>query len=100
MNPDPDFPDRPDHPDFWKLSAAVCANDAEADAGIPTVDIIAAVVDPASLKYMMDQRVGRANQLLPGGAEPTTTWLDGFMAGVRYAEQNVPQDGNRRQGVK
>lgn len=100
MNPDPNFPDRPDHPDFWRLSAAVCGNDAEADNGKAVGDIIAEVIDPASLYYMLKQRVMRANAMLPGGAEPGVEWLDGFMAGVRYAEASTAQDGNRRQGVK
>lgn len=54
---DPRFPDRPTHPHFWKLSAAANKHDGEvAEGGRPVEDVIADVIDPDSLLYMLQQR--------------------------------------------
>lgn len=80
----PEFPHRPDHPDFWLLSQGCIDQDAQADAGQGFEDMIGRYVDPASLHYVATQRAIRiaANPAqLPLVAG---TWLDGFLQGVRF----------------
>lgn len=81
------FPDRPQHPDFWKLVEVVNHLDGEAgEGGRSADDIIRDDIDEASLVYMAQQRAMRGRMI--GGANVvgmTTCWIDGFLAGVRFA---------------
>lgn len=111
---DPQFPDRPDHPDFWRLSAAV----QEADRLSETEGFgVAMQVDARSAGYMAGQRWLRAKNQLSNeeigleGEEAerdraVILWLDGMTAGVRFQQLRdgtAPEggtasiDGNRRQ---
>lgn len=57
---DPRFPDRPQHPDFWRLSEAVLYLDGEADEGGRDIaTITAGLVDPESLSYLCTVRAER-----------------------------------------
>jgi hypothetical protein len=82
--PDPDFPDRPDHPDFWLLARAVQDLDAQPGAGQPTLDIVARYVNPESAVYMAMQRALRALALpgAPGRERTAAVWLDGLLTGM------------------
>lgn len=93
MEPDPRFPDRPTHPDFAKLSAVICAQDARSEqAGFDLLADLATVVDPESLRYLAQQRVDRLAVAL-GEWTPTTraalssVFMDGFMTGARYQKE-------------
>lgn len=109
--PDPNFPDRPQHPDLWKMSEAVIALDALVDNG-STVEEVgdAHDIDFDSVTYMATQRAARASaqfQTPPSEAmrkaQFAANWIDGFMAGlhVGHAKEVEKQiDGNRRQGGK
>ena len=103
--PDPQFPNRPQHVDFWRMAAAVKVNDHIAESG--DMERLFAEVDHRSLMYMAEQRALRAMDKFP---EPDLTtmssvWLDGFMAALRFAESRAeavfnepaPVEGNRRQ---
>jgi hypothetical protein len=89
------FPDRPDHPDFWKLSNTVLQHDGKVeDPDFDLLTYIATIVDPASLRYFIEQRVGNfVQQAAPMvtlvGAEPAvqSLWMDAFLVGVLYAKQ-------------
>lgn len=110
---DPRFPNRPQHPDFQKMSAAVRALDAAGDSGQSLEEIVAGHdVDVDSLIYMANQRALRAVLLFesspaPDEAKYSANWIDGFMAGLKI-ERDRPTpivvddsvDGNRRQGGK
>jgi hypothetical protein len=66
-----EFPDRPDHPDFWLISQAVIDNDAQADSRTQSVpDITGRVVDTASVMWLR--------------ALVAAAWVDAFIAGARY----------------
>jgi hypothetical protein len=110
--PDPQFVDRPQHVDFYRLAAQIKMMDREADVASAEIGdrvLIMDDVDQYSVAYMAQQRVMRARALLAEEDGNTTgregvLWVDGFIAGKRYAESlaqgevisGVPQDGNRR----
>lgn len=111
---DPNFPDRPQHPDFWALSEAVCQQDNYADFGMTVAEIIdMAKIDPDSLFYVAKQRGLRLFQSMPDASTPeevigslAAIWIDAFLAGLKVGdgrtmidvEQVLDADGNRRQG--
>ena len=70
MTYDPNFPDRPQHPDFDVLSQAVIRTDGLADKGLTVQDIfILAGLDFDSILYMAQQRALRMISNTPlGGA--------------------------------
>jgi hypothetical protein len=91
---DPDFPVRPDHPDFWLLSQAVIGQDAQAEGGQPVPDILGRIIDPASAVYMARQRALR----LLGWTSPdpemqlTAAWIDGLLAGMAFRHLKAAAD--------
>lgn len=104
---DPRFPDRPQHPDFWRLAAIVKQMDrVSLDEGWHMAIQKYAPVDVASLGYMAQQRAMRAGDLLEGADDREQNiimWLDGFTAGMRLAHIEASgeapftePDGNRR----
>lgn len=107
---DPNFPDRPDTDDFWRLSKIVNElDDLAQDKGwLAAMDTIPCDVE--SMLYMAKQRAAMAQQLLakvPEAERLSVQWTDAFAAGVRYGmslvtgiEQVLDEsiDGNRRQG--
>lgn len=81
-----DFPDRPDHPDFWKLSEIVLQLDGRAmEDESDFASTLASMMDPKSLCYMARQRAMRL--LERGLVSLTSLYIDGFAAGYRYAER-------------
>lgn len=92
---DEDFPDRPQHPDFAVLSETVLQHDGKAeDLDFRMLDYIATVVDPDSLRYFIEHRVGRFIEtgapmigLIGGQPAAEALWLDAFLMGVAYAER-------------
>lgn len=108
---DPNFPNRPQHPDFWDMVSAVTTLDEAGDAGTPIEQISARYgIDFDSLVYMANQRALRAEKLFvnspaPMQAKYSANFIDGFMAGVLVGQRkavtqvlNEGDDGNRRQG--
>jgi hypothetical protein len=96
VNPDPNFPDRPQHEDFQRISEIVRRFDELADKGMDLMDVaILKGLDMASLVYMAKQRALRAlNSYLDYPADATNeetrlaaSWLDGFMAGRDFGAQ-------------
>ena len=86
---------RPNHPDFWKMSEVVVALDAEAELqGFEAV--IRPIIDVEVLFYMARQRVMRCTQIAMAAgnpfAAPDVTWVDAFVAGVRWAEKRKAED--------
>ncbi len=82
-----DFPDRPDHPDFWLMAECVQDVDEAADDGIALERIIGNV-DINSLVYMASQRALRIK--VPGGltlAHAAGGWIDGFTAGINFQKR-------------
>ena len=99
---DPDFPERPTHPDFARLSHAVTHMDDSADKHAGTEELIPDFtgVDKDSLMYMLLQRDVRHKRAskeaaLAGSIAPTAmpvAWLDGFMLGVEFARRGGHRD--------
>jgi hypothetical protein len=93
---DPRFPERPTHPDFWRISEVVLQNDGGADEGRKTMEeMVSETVDLKSLSYFAMQRAGTFCQRL-GLPESMVTalasaWLDAFMAGAKYQERGGHQ---------
>jgi len=89
---DPNFPDRPEHPDFWGLSEIITTMDDTADTKGPHIVWQEDGVDITSLTYMARQRALRAKNLLVGATEKeklTIMWLDAFTAGLRFARKQA-----------
>lgn len=54
---DPRFPRRPQHEDFWRLVEVINQLDGQSkEAGRTLPDILAEMVDPESLEYVVNQR--------------------------------------------
>lgn len=89
------FSDRPDHPDFWLLSAVVQDMDTgSGDVGVER--IIKPVIDPGSLIYVAAQRAMRAYSAeggRPGIAMLGSLWLDAFTAGALYQQRKASVGG-------
>jgi hypothetical protein len=90
------FPDRPDHPDFWKLSEIVLGLDgaieeAERTGGSDVFhDLATEHCDLRSQLYMATQRVQRfLLELGPvdGAMLAASAWIDGFQVGVRFGRK-------------
>jgi hypothetical protein len=113
---DPDYPDRPQHEDFWKMSEIIRRTDALADQteDVNILDLLTmAGIDVDSVQYMARQRVARAISRIPPPAdeverraEDYAAWMDGFLLGYQLAKKDAPQiqqlldesiDGKRRQ---
>lgn len=115
---DPEFPDRPQHPDFWALSEAVCSVDKYAGTGKTVADVLDdAHFDADSLIYMARQRARRMLAHAKGGdvaneqmvASLAAVWIDGCLAGLKVGDERSTiavdqvidasvENGNRRQG--
>lgn len=96
-HPDPLFPDRPDHPDFWALSEIIVANDKHTDNGGDPFEIIDC--DEHSMLYMARQRGMRVARFLresgritepddgPTISQHAATWVDAFAAGLALGKK-------------
>lgn len=91
------FPDRPDHPDFWKLSEAVLWLDGRANEGHQSAPEIAAeFIDPDALQYVARHRVAMARQTLGFQNEAEfvvslAMWTDAFVAGCKFQANKEKQ---------
>lgn len=84
---DPRFPDRPQHPDFWRMAEVVLGQDADS-AAKTLEEVVGDLVDYESLEYMAAQRAARLRQfahLSEAGTQAAMAgWLTGFAAGVEF----------------
>lgn len=89
-NPDPRFPDRPQHPDFWDLSQIAIGYDERVEQGPkPQVkELVSEAVDFESLLYIAR---GRASKIAGGDPHILSAiiagMLDGFLLGYRLHEK-------------
>lgn len=93
---DPRFPDRPQHPDFWKLSEIALRLDGKANEGgqtMPEIVTELSVVDLASLEYLALNRAGTALLAIGMPLENVlqsmlaAAMVDGFTIGVLFERQ-------------
>lgn len=87
------FPNRPDHADFWLLAEIVQDFDSAADDGTKFDRLVAPIVDIPSLTYVAEQRALRMqmadNPLIVQSAQTRmiklqAAWIDGFVAGASF----------------
>jgi len=111
---DPNFPDRPQDPDFWKLSEIINTLDKSAEEiGWEATIQKFLPTDPVSMTYMGRQRAKIMLQVLSDVSpedQLSVQWTDGFAVGVRYGMEvaqvvsevvlDESVDGNRRQRSK
>jgi hypothetical protein len=93
---DPRFPERPTHPDFWRMSEVVLQHDGEAtEDNLPMEEIVKDTVDLESLTYFAMQRAGTYCQAmgLPKDFETLvgSVWMDAFMAGAKFQQRGGHQ---------
>lgn len=105
LNPDPNFPDRPQDPEFLVLSEVICAADEELDVcetdeerEAAFLRVLSEIIPAEVLSYMATQRalravLGTAALGLPIELVVTSGWIDGFVAGARYAERKHSDEG-------
>lgn len=104
---DPDFPNRPQHPDFWWLSDHVLAMDdaSEDQPGFSVGDALAGLpIDPTSLTYFAQNRAMLAVNLATATSDlpnlPMTNrlrlivtslvagaYIDAFVLGAAYGRK-------------
>lgn len=99
------FPGRPQHPDMTALSEILLAHDAksyEMGAEGAFAEFLGGFVDPESAVYVASQRAMRSLAGLSPRASQhelmaalAASWLDAFMVGYRFHEQ----DGQAPPGV-
>lgn len=93
-------PNRPAHPDFWRLSEIVLANDGRVEEAFDQEkawkDTVADVVDVESIVYMASQRV----MLMMGPPQPgnvtdhatlTALYIDAFLTGALFERRGGKQ---------
>ena len=95
---DPRYPNRPQHPDYWRMSEIVMQHDAQSVEDGKSVPEIAQV-DEASLLYMASNRIGFTLNATGLGAqargmEPVllAIYLDAFALGKKFAERGGHRD--------
>lgn len=99
MARDPEFPNRPDHPDFERLAALCRALDTAAEKpGFKFLEHLAKYLDPVSLTYVAGQRAIRIDLTAEPQAIAMVAWLDGFILGQEMGQRRglVPMDGQKR----
>lgn len=88
---DPRFPDRPQSPDFWRITEVVNQQDGRSTEGQQEMDqVIGDIVDGEAVAYMAVQRA-RMVQRESGLSENkvltqmmAAIWVDAFTVGVRF----------------
>lgn len=93
---DPRFPNRPTHPDYWRIAEVAMQQDGKAEEGKQSVpQILEGVVDHESATYaatnralIMCQKTGLPEALAPVLA---AVWLDAFSVGVRFQQRGGHQ---------
>lgn len=100
------FPDRPDTPEFWRLSKVLLANDALVTEDGKTLEqAMDGVIDPAVLAYVTKHRVAKGMSETKLGwskefwAMAQALWFDAFIAGVRYAEAAAAENPTTSEGA-
>lgn len=104
---DPDFPDRPQHPDFWRLSEIILKQDGrvediasreDAEAFVPRM--IQEQIDQNSLEYMSMMRAHRMVAALREARLPfipevamTSMFLQGVLVGIEFQKAGGHRDG-------
>lgn len=97
------FPNRPNHPDFWRLSEIVLQLDAAVlEDGVTVDSEVEKEIDVASLNYMAEQTALRVLQVLVDQVPPPlrpavvpgmmqelvplidAAWKSGFVVGSRF----------------
>lgn len=107
---DPDYPNRPSHPDFARIVEVVLELDGGAEGKSPGVagggdsyieQMISSAIDPDSLSYMATQRALRAHLFGVAGSDPvlrgSALYLEAFVAGYRFRDRYGTR-GKREQG--
>lgn len=93
---DPRFPERPTHPDFWRISEVTLQQDGEAVEGdLSMEEIVKDTVDLQSLAYFAMQRARMSCQKmgLPESLAQAlaSVWMDAFMAGAKFQKRGGHQ---------
>lgn len=89
---DPNFPDRPQHPDFWRLSqTALQLDGAVSEGGRDAEDVNNDVVDHQSLMYLSACRMGimldelvASSRVLDLHALLATAYAGGLVHGISF----------------
>lgn len=88
---DPRFPNRPTHPDFWRLSEVLTYLDGEAvESGRPLMEIAGELVDLKALTYVARMRAKKARESVLQ-TDPETqlaaTFLNAALVGILFQQR-------------
>lgn len=107
---DPDYPNRPVHPDFKLLSDLLVAYDDKGSGGVDAQLAQLGGADVNSIFYMAAHRAELAEQRMKDQdpvARLAAAWIDGFMLAAQFTREKMlaltdasTQDGSRRTGEK
>lgn len=87
---DPDFPGRPQHPDFWLLSeAALWVDGKSTDTSV--VEIVNEYNDCESVVYMARQRLAKMQGIRPDQVQPQliAVYMDAITIGARAQQRRT-----------
>lgn len=95
---DPRFPERPTHPDFWRMSQVALKHDGRSKEDDGLVRTINEYVDMDSLLYAAEHRLGNAGLGLAMSqpqvkATLLAMYLDAFCLGVGFEKEGGHRDG-------
>lgn len=97
---DPRFPDRPQSPDYWRISEVVMQQDGRAtEGGEEMPQVIADIVDERAVTYMAIDRARMVQQGSGMRENPVLTqmfaalWVDAFTAGIRFEKAGGHRHG-------
>jgi hypothetical protein len=88
--PTAEFPHRPDHPDFRDMARIINDMDTVAESQGWEHVFLPMDVDPASIRYLAQQRVLRAKELLKDATVEERLlimWIDAFTLGAKLMEE-------------
>lgn len=96
-------PNRPNHPDMWKLSEVLLMLDSGMESNVPNDEkealfqrrVKEAGIDHNVLTHVAVQRAMRLGSALGpvGVQQAASAWIDGFVAASYFAKKKEPGDG-------
>lgn len=93
---DPDFPDRPQSQDYWRMVEVINRLDGEAtEGGRGSGEVTAEYADPEAVMYMALQRAMRMENATRGAIPAelvAALWIDGFVAGAAFQKAGGHRD--------
>lgn len=89
------FPERPQHPDFWRLSEVILKQDGRHPAGGDQLHLDPTLIDSTSLFYMAQQRAAIMAQALHLSGQAQSAVYAALMTGIIHGIEFEKAGGHR-----